>query len=137
MVAKKNAHIISTDYDAPVRVDLYLAGKDFNLKSFVNSFYFFSLFSNQDYLKAGDNMPFGGGLIIPSIEILPMGEYKLLVRRSISGHTGRSKLNFYNNQSYYEKMMNRPVASRNEDGSLEWSTMAKEDARLLESFKKS
>ena len=84
---------------------------------------------------AAKNHPLTSGLIIAPITFFHMGQYQLAVRRSISTHTGRPRLHFYSNKNYYEKLMNRRTATRNADGTLDWSTMRAEDARLRgESF---
>lgn len=129
----KKAHVISTAHEQPVRVDFYLSSNSFNMRTFVDSFYFFSFFSNQDYLKSQQGMPFDSGSIISPITLFPMGDYILFVRRSVSDYTGRPKFNFYNNKDYYQKMMGRKIAFRNQDGSLEWSTIAEEEARIRNS----
>lgn len=131
----KAAHVMDAGSGGPVRFDFYLAGAAIDMQAFVNSMYFFNLFWTQDYLLAAKNLPLTSGLIIAPITFFRMGQYQLAVRRSISNHTGRPRLHFYNNKNYYEKLMNRPTATRNADGTLNWSTMRTEDARLRdESF---
>jgi hypothetical protein len=55
-----------------------------------------------------------------------MGEFQLTVRRSVSAHSGRSRLHFYNNKNYYAKLMSRTTATRDPDGIIAWSTMGQE-----------
>lgn len=131
----KAAHVMAAGSSEPVRFDFYLAGAGIDMQAFVNSMYFFNLFWTQDYLMAAKNHPLTSGLIIAPITFFHMGQYQLAVRRSISTHTGRPRLHFYSNKNYYEKLMNRRTATRNADGTLDWSTMRAEDARLRgESF---
>lgn len=79
----KSGHKISTEHPGFVRVDFYLASLRMDANSFVNSMYFFNLFWTQDYLAAAKNNVLNGGLIIAPILFVPMGEYMLVVRRSL------------------------------------------------------
>lgn len=126
----KVAHVMSTGSCEPVRFDFYLAGAGIDMQAFVNSMYFFNLFWTQDYLQVVKNLPLTSGRIIAPITFFPMGQYQIVVRRSISSHTGRPRLHFYNNKNYYEKLMNRRTATTNADGTLSWSTMKEEDLRV-------
>ncbi len=126
----KAAHVMDAGSSEPVRFDFYLAGADIDMHAFVNSMYFFNFFWTQDYLLMAKNLPLTSGLIIAPITFFRMGQYQLAVRRSVSSHAGRPRLHFYNNKNYYEKLMNRRTATPNADGSLTWSTMREEDARL-------
>lgn len=126
----KKAHIVKVGSCEPVRFDIYLAGATFNIKTFFHSMYFFNLFWTPDYLMEVKNHQLSSGLIIAPIIFLTLGEYQLVVRRSLSNHGGRPRLHFYNNKNYYEKFMNRPIATRNSDGTLNWSTMKERDTSL-------
>ena len=128
----KSAHVMDAGSSEPVRFDFYLAGADIDMHAFVNSMYFFNLFWTQDYLLTAKNLPLTSGLIIAPINFFRMGQYQLVVRRSVSSHVGRPRLHFYNNKNYYEKLMNRSTATTSSNGSLTWSTMREEDARLRE-----
>lgn len=126
----KKAHVISTENPGFVRVDFYLASAKMDVGAFFSSMYFLSFFFNQDYLATIKNHPLSGGQIIAPIELLRMGDYLLIVRRSLSQHRGRPHFCFYSNKDYYTKLMNRPVAWKNKTGGMVWSTMAEEDRRL-------
>lgn len=130
----KSSHTISTEHQSSVRFDLYLSSAKMDMKAFGQSAYFFNLFWNMDYLAITKHPPLSSGLIIAPITLFPMGSHMILVRRSISGHTGRPYINFYSNKNYYSKMMDRPVAYQNDDGTLHWSTLRAEDDRLLAEF---
>lgn len=126
----KQAHTVAAGHLHSVRFDIYLAGAQMNLATFVNSMYFFNLFWTQDYLVAAKNSPLTSGLIIAPIQFFQMGQYQLVVRQSVSTHHGRPCLQFYNNKNYFDKLMNRPTATPDANGNLTWSTMRDEDARL-------
>jgi len=130
----KSAHIAEAGHTQPVRFDLYLAGRSFDVAAFVNSVYFFNLFWTPDYLIRAQHCPLGSGLIVAPVMIYQMGAYAILVRRSLSRHHGRPYLQFYNNASYYEKLMHRRTAWVDANGQTCWSTMAKEEERLLNQF---
>ena len=129
----KGAHVANAGHNQPVRFDLYLAGAGFDLGAFVNSVYFFNLFSPLDYLIRAQNCPLNSDQIVAPMMFYPMGAYTLLVRRSLSRHHGRPYLQFYNNAGYYDKIMNRPTAWMGADGELQWSTMAQDEAALSRS----
>jgi hypothetical protein len=119
----KRAHVIETGHHKPVRFDLYLAGKGFDLQAFVESMYFHNLFSTPDFLIRARNCPLNSGLIIAPILLCEMGRYTVFVRRSLSRHAGRPFLQFYNNADYFEKLMNRRTAWIDGSGQPRWSTM--------------
>ncbi|MDD3883599.1 MAG: hypothetical protein PHW66_01575 [Gallionella sp.] len=131
----KSGHIISTGDCQSVRFDLYLVGSEMDLGAFFNSMYFLTLVGTHDYLVAAKNCPLTSGLIIAPITFCHMGNYQVLIRRSVSNQNGRPRLHFYNNKNYYAKLMNRPTATKNDDGTLNWSTMAQEDERLLAEYR--
>lgn len=126
----KRAHVVSTEQQYPIRFDLYIASAGMDMEAFINSMYFFSLFWSLDYLAAKKNCPLTSGKIVTPISFCRMGAYKLAVRRSVATHNGRPRLHFYSNKDYYAKLMNRPTATRNADGSLAWSTMALDEQRI-------
>lgn len=53
--------------------------------------------------------------MIPSLLYFRTGQYKLLVRRSVTNHAGQPRLHFFNNKNYYCKFMNRRLAVPNDD----------------------
>lgn len=126
----KSAHVANAGHNQPVRFDLYLAGVGFDVDAFVNSVYFFNLFSPLDYLIRAQNCPLNTDQIVAPMTLYPMGVYTLLVRRSLSHHHGRPYLQFYNNAGYYGKVMNRRTAWLGADGKMQWSTMAQDEAAL-------
>ena len=126
----KSGHVIPAGDHLSVRFDLYLAGASIDMTTFVNSIYFFNMFWTQDYLIAAKKSPLTSGQIIAPITFCRMGHYQVAIRRSLSNYNGRPHLQFYNNKNYYAKLMNRRIAALNTDGTLNWSTMAQEDARL-------
>lgn len=126
----KRAHVADAGHKQPVRFDLYLAGGSFDVAAFVNSVYFFNLFWTTDYLIRAQNCPLNSGLIVAPVMLYPMGAYTVLVRRSLTRHRGRPYLQFYNNASYYEKLMNRRTAWVDANGQTHWSTMAQEEVRI-------
>jgi len=127
---KKKAHVVSTENPGQVRVDFYLASANMDVTAFFSSMYFLNLLFTQDYLAAAKNHELAGGQLIAPIELLRMGDYLLIVRRSVSQHKGRPLLYFYSNKDYYAKLMNRSMAWKGADGKMQWSTMANEDERL-------
>lgn len=128
-VARK-CHVVSASNDQPVRFDVYLAGRQLDFEKFVKSMYFLNMLWTPDYLIKSANSPLQGGPIVAPMQFHTMGNYTLLVRRSLSRHVGRSLVQFYDNANYYEKAMCRPVAWRNEDGTMQWSTLLEEELRL-------
>jgi len=130
----KKGHVTSTEVDDFVRIDFYLTSVNGDFEAFFNSMYLFSFLFNQEYLSAHQNHPLTGGQIIAPIELFRMGDYVLMVRRSISRYRGRPHFCFYSNKNYYAKMMNRKFAWKGNDGHMMWSTMAKEDERLRHIF---
>lgn len=133
----KKCHCLPAGSQEPVRFDVYISSVSIDVAAFVNSIYFFNLFWTQEYLIASQNHPLSSGLIIAPIMFFRMGDYMVVVRRSLSKYNGRPKLHFYNNKSYYEKLMNRKTATLNTDGSLDWSTMAQDEASLQERLARS
>lgn len=127
----KSAHVADAGHTQPVRFDLYLAGKNFDVAAFVNSVYFFNLFWTPDYLIRAQHCALSSGLIVAPVMIYPMDTYTVLIRRSLSRHYGRPYLQFYNNASYYEKLMNRRTAWVDANGHTRWSTMAKDEVRVM------
>jgi hypothetical protein len=127
---KNKAHIVSIGTLGYVRVDFYLASANMDVSAFFSSMYFFNFFFTQDYLAAATNRELSGGQLIAPIVLLRMGDYLLIVRRSVSRHKGKPQLRFYSNKDYYNKFMNRPVARKGADGLMQWSTMAKRDERM-------
>lgn len=126
----KPAHVIGSGSNQAVRFDLYLAGATLDMGAFVNSVYFMNLFWTQEYLAAVKRSPLISGQIVAPIAFFSMGQYRIVVRRSLSNYAGRPRLHFYNNKNYYEKLMSRRTATPNPDGTLSWSTMAEDEARL-------
>lgn len=126
----KGAHVADAGDTRPVRFDFYLAGAGFDLRAFVDSMYFFNLFSPLDYLIRAQNCPLNSDQIVAPMTFYAMGAYTLLVRRSLSRHHGRPYLQFYNNAAYYDKLMNRRTAWVGADGQLQWSTMAQDEEAL-------
>lgn len=126
----KKSHVATSGVGEPVRFDLYLAAATFDLATFMNSMHSHNLLWTQDYLVAAKNCPLTSGPIIAPITFYRMGQYGLIVRRSISGYKGRARLQFYNNKNYYTKLMDRRIAKLGPDGSLTWSTAAQEEERL-------
>lgn len=129
-VLNKCAHVANAGHSQPVRFDLYLAGTGFDVHAFVNSVYFFNLFSPLDYLIRAKNGPLNSDQIVAPMTLYPMGAYTLLVRRSLSRHHGRPYLQFYNNAGYYAKVMNRRTAWLDANGKMQWSTMAQDEVAL-------
>lgn len=130
----KSAHVAEAGHTQPVRFDIYLAGRNFDVAAFVNSVYFFNLFWTPDYLIRTQHCSLSSGLIVAPVMIYLMGAYTVLIRRSLSRHHGRPYLQFYNNASYYEKLMNRRTAWVDANGQTRWSTMAKDEVRVLSQF---
>ncbi|WP_172116999.1 hypothetical protein [Halomonas hibernica] len=126
----KKAHSVSTADPGYVRVEFYLASADMDVNAFVETMYFFNFFFTQEYLAAAKGHPLVSNLIIAPIEMLRMGDYLLIVRRSRSHHQGRPHLCFYSNKDYYNKLMNRPKAWKDQNGMVRWSTMAQEGKAL-------
>ncbi len=126
----QSCHVAPSGHRLAVRFDLYLASASMDMQAFFDSMYFFNLFWTQEYLAAAQNSPLTSGLIIAPITFYPMGEYQMVVRRSLAKHHGRPQLQFYSNKNYYAKLMNRPTAWHDAQGKLVWSTMAQDDARL-------
>lgn len=126
----KSSHVVFAGSAQAVRFDMCLASASKDMSAFINSMYFFNLFWTQDYLATAKNLPLTGGLIIAPITFYRMGQCQIVVRRSLSNHHGRPRLQFYNNKNYYDKLMNRRTAWLNSQGSLTWSTMAQDGVRL-------
>ena len=126
----KKCHCLSAGSEDPVRFDVYVSSADIDIPAFVDSMYFFNLFWTQDYLIATKDHPLTSGLIIAPIIFFRMGDYLVMVRRSLSKYCGRPRLQFYSNKNYYEKLMNRRTARPNPDGTLAWSTLAEDETRL-------
>lgn len=80
---KKKAHVVSTKSQGFVRMDFYLASADMDATAFFSSMYFFNLFFTQDYLAAAKSHALTGGQLVAPIELLRMGDYLLIVRRSV------------------------------------------------------
>lgn len=129
-IVKKKSHVISTEKDSYERIDFYLASADMNFDKFINSMYFFNIFWTQNYLATATNNELTSGKIIAPINFLRIGEFILIVRRSLSIHQGRPRLIFYNNKNYYDKLMSRSLAYKRQDGTIIWSTMAEEEMRF-------
>lgn len=126
----KKCHCLAAGSQAPVRFDVYVASASMDIPAFVDSMYFFNLFWTQDYLIASKDHPLTSGLIIAPIMFFRMGGYQVVVRRSVSKYCGRPRLQFCSNKNFYDKLMNRRTARPNPDGTLAWSTMAEDEARL-------
>lgn len=126
----KKCHFLASGSQEPVRFDVYVASAGMDIAVFHDSMYFFNLFWTQDYLIASKDHPLTSGLIIAPIMFFRMGDYLVVVRRSVSKYNGRPRLQFCSNKNYYSKLMNRRTATPNPDGSLTWSTMAQDEARL-------
>lgn len=126
----KKSHCFDSGSREPVRFDVYVASASMDIPAFVDSMYFFNLFWTQDYLIAAKDHPLTSGLIIAPIMFFRMGDYQVVVRRSVSKYNGRPRLQFCSNKNYYQKLMNRRTARPNPDGSLDWSTMAQDEERL-------
>lgn len=126
----KKCHSLAAGSQEPVRFDVYVSSADMDIPTFVDSMYFFNLFSTQDYLITSKNHPLTSGLIIAPIMFFRMGDYQVVVRRSVSKYCGRPRLQFCSNKNFYDKLMNRRTARPNPDGTLAWSTMAEDEARL-------
>lgn len=132
----KSGHKVSSEYRGGIRFDFYLAGKNMDQKRFLDSIYFFMLFFTQDYLASSTRNELTGGKIIAPIKSFLMGEYQVIVRRSVSKYVGRPKLIFYKNRNYFSKFMDRSLARRNADGSMSWSTMRAEEERLSQYYER-
>lgn len=130
----KKAHVVSTEDLGFVRVDFYLAGSDFDFAAFKKSMYYLNIFVTQDYLAAANGCQLVGVKVLEPIPLLRMGDYVLMVKRSVSQHRGRPHFCFYSNRDYYSKLMNRAVIWKSDDDQWEWSTMAQEDERLRHEF---
>lgn len=133
-VTKKKCHCLAAGSQEPVRFDIYVSSADMDIPAFVDSMYFFNLFWTQDYLIASKDHPLSSGLIIAPIMFFRMGDYQVVVRRSVSKHSGRPRLQFCSNKNYYQKLMNRRTARPNSDRTLAWSTMARDEERLRGTF---
>lgn len=125
----KKAHTISTGDPGFVRVDFYLAGSNFDVAVFKKSMYYLNIFVTQDYLAGVNGCQLIGVKVLEPISLLRMGDYVLMVRRSVSQHRGRPHFCFYNNRDYYSKLMDRAVIWKGDNGQWEWSTMAEEDQK--------
>jgi len=131
---KKKAHVFQVDSIHPIRFDLYLSGKNFDIHAYINSMYSQSMFYSLDYLIAKERSPLQGGQIVQPITGFAMKDYYLWVRCSISPHKGKPFIQFYNNSDYYKKIMNRRVAYVGKNGDLRWSTMLDKEKEITQYF---
>lgn len=127
---RKKAHYVATEHSGPVRFDFYLAAKGFSYEKFVMSAYFFNMFSTIDYLSKAQSGVFNSGQIIGPILFLPVRDFVLVARRSVSNYNGQPMLHFYQNRDYYSKLMDRPTAYQNADGTYTWSTLREDEERI-------
>ena len=126
----KKSHVFKAESTCPVRYDFYLSGKDFDRHAYINSMYSMNMFFSLDYLIASNNCPLQGLPIVQPITGFTMKGYYLWVRCSRSTHEGRPFIQFYNNASYYEKIMNRSTAWIDNGGHTHWSSMLDEEKRI-------
>lgn len=131
---KKKAHVFRADSFHPVRLDIYLSGKDFDHYAYINSMYSFNMFFSLDYLIAKAGGPLRGLPIVQPITGFAMKGYYLWIRCSRSNHQGNPFIQFYNNAVYYEKFMNRRTAWVDETGRTHWSTMMDEENEITASL---
>lgn len=134
---KRKSHIFRVDSTHPIRFDIYLCGKQFNIHLYINSMYSFNMFYSLDYLIAKECSPLQGYPMVQPITGFDMKGYYLWVRCSRSKHRGKPFLQFYNNANYYEKVMNRRIAYINNDRSVTWKTMIDKEREISEYFSKS
>lgn len=120
-LVSNKALAVSAKCESAVRFDLYLAGGGIDEEAFVNSKYAFNFFWSQDYLIKIKGSPLQGGEIIAPILSVPLGDYVLYVRRSLSSYNGRPCFHMYQNRDFFEKFMNRRTAYGNADGSVTWA----------------
>jgi len=128
----KKSHTFQVDSNLPIRFDFYLSGRNFDHHAYINSMYSMSMFFSLDYLIAEGNSPLQGLPIVQPIAGFAMKDYYLWVRCSRSIHGGKPFIQFYNNNDYYEKIMNRRIAYKNENGQTHWSTMLDKEREITD-----
>lgn len=128
----KKSHIFQVRSTHPIRCDLYLCGKQFNMHNYFNSMYSHSMFSSLDYLISKERNPLQSLPIVQPITGFDLQGYYIWVRCSRSHHVGKPFLQFYHNADYYGKVMNRRIAYPNPDGSLTWRTKMEKEREISE-----
>lgn len=126
----RSGHVVKPGEEGAVRFELYIMNQSADVESFVNSTYFFNILFSQDYLSTAQRGVLQGGQIIAPILFYSMGDFWLIVKRSVSGYTGQPRLVFYNNRNYQNQWLDRPTGYRRSDGTFVWSTMRKDEKRL-------
>lgn len=132
----KKAHIFKVDSIYPVRFDIYLSGFNFDHHAYMSSIYSFNMFFSLDYLIENEACPLRGLPIVQPISGYVMRGYYLWIRCSKSSHQGRPFIQFYNNERYYDKFMNRRTAWVDKSGHTHWSSMLNEESRITASIEK-
>ena len=126
----RSGHVVKSDYISPVRYEFYLMSNQADVKQLVSSTYFINMLFSFDYMSKSQRGVLHGGQVIAPIRFLPMRGYWLVVKCSTSTYQGEPRLVFYNNSDYKKMWLNRKTAYLNEDGTLTWSTIAKDESRL-------
>lgn len=130
----RSGHVVKPDHIGPIRYEFYLMSNKADVSQFVNSTYFINMFFSLDFMSKAQHGVLQGGQVIAPIRFLPIRDYWLIIRRSTSGYKGEPRLIFYNNFDYKNMWLNRKTAYPNADGTLTWSTMQKDEARLRQMY---
>jgi hypothetical protein len=131
----KKSHIFQVNSNYPIRFDFYLSGRNFDIHTYMNSMYSMSMFYSLDYLIAKENSPFQGLPMVQPITGFAMKHYYIWVRCSRSTHVGKPFIQFYNNDDYYEKVMDRRIAYIDKNNLTHWSTMLDKEKEITAHFK--
>jgi hypothetical protein len=118
------------------KIDIFFSGIGFNLYKYFETMVSFNMFFDLDFMIAQDKCPINYCKMTNPITGYKINNYHLFVRSSISIYRGRPFLQFYDNNNYYQKFMNRNVAIPNDDKSVTWSNMHEEEKRINNSYYK-
>lgn len=126
---KNKGYIFRTPKETPSRVDIYISSANIDIKKELGGLYIFSFFCSPDYVLSYFDHALTYYPISKKIKVFRVNDYFIWVKCSVANYSGRSYIQVFSNEKYYESFSNRLVAWRNKDNSLTWSTIKEEEEK--------
>lgn len=127
---RKISHIFYTSSKNNVKYDIFFSGENFDLSKYFQTMVSFNMFFELDFLISQKNSPIIYCQLTDPIKGFLLDNNYIFIRSTITKYSGKPFIQFYNNENYYTKFMNRNVALMDKDKSLTWSNMYEQERRI-------